>query len=79
MESWNCRIIKDYHMDKLLAFKVFCLESYKSAHEILGLDALDIFKKYKVFDYISSNYDVLHSFGKLHIVNDIDEYIACRE
>ena len=65
-------------MDKLLSFKVFCLESYKSVHGLSGLIAHDIFRKYKVFDYISSCYDVLHSTGRLYIVSDIDDYIARR-
>ena len=65
-------------MDKLLAFKVFCLESYKAVHAITGKAALDIFQKYRVFDYISSCYDVLHSNGRLYIVSDIDDYIAQR-
>ncbi|MDR0301193.1 MAG: DUF3791 domain-containing protein [Treponema sp.] len=65
-------------MDKLLAFKVFCLESYKSVHGLSGLAAHDVFSKYKVFDYISSCYDVLHSTGKQYIVSDIDDYIAHR-
>jgi hypothetical protein len=63
-------------MDKLLAFKVFCLESYKSVHQLTGKAALDIFQKHKVFDYIASCYDVLHSNGRLYIVGDIDEYIS---
>ena len=65
-------------MDRLLAFKVFCLESYKAVHSITGKTALDLFQKYKVFDYISSCYDVLHSYGRLYIVSDIDDYIAQR-
>ena len=65
-------------MDKILSFKVFCLESYKTVHNLSGLAAYEIFVKYKVFDYISSCYDVLHSNGRLYIVGDIDEYIACR-
>ena len=63
-------------MDKLLAFKVFCLESYKTGHCLTGKAALDLFQKYQVFDYITSCYDVLHSNGRLFIINDIDEYIA---
>ena len=63
-------------MDKLLSFKVFCLESYKSVHRLTGKAALDIFFKHGVFDYISACYDVLHSNGRLFIVSDIDEYIA---
>ena len=65
-------------MEKILAFKVFCLESYKAVHGITGLAAYEVFKKFNVFDYITSCYDVLHSNGRLYIVSDIDEYIACR-
>jgi len=65
-------------VNALLAFKVFCLESYKSVHGLSGLAAHDIFVKYKVFDYIGSCYDVLHSTGRLYIVSDIDDYIAHR-
>jgi len=63
-------------MDKLIAFKVFCLENYKTVHNLSGKTALDIFQKHKVFDYITSYYDVLHSFGRLYIINDIDDFIA---
>ena len=65
-------------MDKILAFKVFCLESYKFAHGLSGSAAHEIFIKYKVFDYITSCYDVLHSTGRLYIVNDIDDFISHR-
>jgi hypothetical protein len=63
-------------MDKLLAFKVFCLENYKTVHNLTGKTALDVFQKHKVFDYITSCYDVLHSFGRLYIIQDIDDYIS---
>jgi len=63
-------------MDKLINFKVFCLENYKTIHNLNGKEALDVFQKHQVFDYIASYYDVLHSFGRLYLINDIDEYIA---
>ena len=66
-------------MDKLLAFKVFCLESYKAVHQLTGKEALDLFQKNLVFEYITSCYDVLHSNGRLYIVEDIDDFIANRE
>jgi len=62
-------------MDKLLSFKVFCLENYKTVHNLTGKAALAVFQKHRVFDYISSYYDVLHSYGRLFIVGDIDEFI----
>ena len=70
---------RGFSMDKILDFKVFCLESYKSVHNLTGKNALDVFNKFNVFDYLESCYDTLHSTGRLYIVSDIDEYIACRK
>ena len=61
--------------DKLLAFKIFCLESYKAVHQLTGKAAIDLFFKFQIFEYIESSYDVLHSTGRLYIVSDIDDYI----
>ena len=66
-------------MDKILAFKVFCLENYKSTHNLDGKTALDIFRQYQVFEYIADYYDVLHGYGRLYLINDIDEFIANRK
>jgi DNA modification methylase len=62
-------------MDKILAFKVFCLENYKTTHNLTGKKALEIFQKYRVFEYITSCYDVLHANGRLYIINNIDDYM----
>lgn len=66
-------------MDKLIAFKVFCLENYKSTHNLSGKAALGIFRQYQVFEYITAFYDVLHGYGRLYLIKDIDEYIANRK
>jgi len=66
-------------MNKTLEFKIFCLESYKSAHNINGASALDVFNKYGVLDYIESFYDVLHSAGQQSITRDIDLFIKARQ
>jgi len=66
-------------MDKILPFKVFCLENYKVSHNLTGEEAYNIFEKYEVFKYINDFYDILHSFGALYLNNDIDEFIAHRE
>ncbi|WP_461206487.1 DUF3791 domain-containing protein [Clostridium sp. DL1XJH146] len=65
-------------MNKKIDFTVFCLESYKRAHDINGKTALEVFEQYKVFDYIKSFYDVLHTTGQDYIVEDIDKYINAR-
>ena len=66
-------------MDKSIDFTVFCLESYKQAHNLTGKEALKIFKDNNVFDYIQSFYDVLHSTGQDYIVEDIDVFIKSRQ
>lgn len=66
-------------MDKSIDFMVFCLESYKQSHHLTGKDTLKVFNDNKVFDYIKSCYDVLHSTGQEYIVQDIDLYIDSRQ
>lgn len=65
-------------MSKTAHFKVFCLEQYKNEHHMKGKDAFDLFKSYGVFGYLDSFYDVLHTFGAKHIVQDIDLFIEAR-
>ena len=60
-------------------FKVFCLERYKSKHQMSGSETFRLFKEYGVFDYLGSFYDVLHTFGEQYIVSDIDEFITARQ
>ena len=62
-------------MSDKVHFKVFCIERYKSIHGMKGNETFLLFKKYGVFDYLSSFYDVLHTFGDRYIIADIEEYI----
>ena len=66
-------------MNDTAHFKVFCVERYKNAHRMKGSDVFRLFKEYGVLDYLSSFYDVLHTFGDKYIVADIDEFIAARK
>jgi len=60
-------------------FKVFCLERYKSEHNMNGKEAFRLFKEYGVLDYLGSFYDVLHTVGDKYIVQDIDLFIEARQ
>jgi hypothetical protein len=66
-------------MDKILRYKIFCLESYKNAHGLSGAETFNTFNDYKVFDYLTNCYDVLHSTGQMYMVKDIDQFIAARK
>ena len=65
-------------MGKTTRFKAFCLERYKYAHELKGIETFQLFNKYGVLDYIGEFYDVLHTFGEQYILADIEEFIEKR-
>ena len=44
-----------------------------------GRDAIEQFVQYGVLEYISSFFDVLHSYGGKYIVRDIDMFIESRK
>ena len=65
-------------MSKEMEFTVFCLENYKLHKKISGKQAVELFERYGVFDYIRDFYDVLHTTGHNYINNDIDIYLKAR-
>ena len=42
-------------MSKEGNFLIFCIEQYKSAKNLNGEQVIDLFSKYKIFDYICIN------------------------
>ena len=66
-------------MSRTLDFKVFCFEAYSAEHNLSGREAMDLFKKYNLFEYLGKFYDVLHTVGREYIVGDIDKYIEARK
>ena len=65
-------------MSKTLQFKTFCFEMYKAEKGMTGIMTQELFEKHKVFDYLDTFYDVLHTTGHRYIINDIDLYIEAR-
>lgn len=64
---------------KINDFIIFCMEIYKNKEKITGSEVYSLFEKYKVFDYLSDGYDMLHTQGSEWLINDIDEYIEVRK
>ncbi len=62
-------------MSDTLLFKTFCIEQYKSKHNLSGGKTVELFDKYNVLDYLESCYDVLHTTGAQYLVEDIDLYL----
>ena len=66
-------------MSQETKFAIFCLESYKVNRSLTGKQAVELFEKYGVFDYIREFYDVLHTTGYQYINHDIDLYLKARK
>lgn len=60
-------------------FLVYCIENYKNTKGLKGREAIDIFNRYRVIDYIDASYEALHTTGKDYIVEDLDIYIEARK
>ncbi|MGD9567076.1 MAG: DUF3791 domain-containing protein [Sedimentibacter sp.] len=66
-------------MENKIDFLVYCIENYKNNKRLKGKEAIEIFNRYRVFDYINASYEALHTTGKLYIVEDLDIYINARK
>ncbi|WP_418474553.1 DUF3791 domain-containing protein [Frisingicoccus sp.] len=66
-------------MSKEGNFLVYCVEQYRSAKGLSGKQVADLFNKFRVWDYIYSCFEALHTTGDKYIVEDIDLYIEARQ
>lgn len=57
---------------------IYCAEQYKLVKNLTGKQLAEIFSRYKVWDYIYTCYDALHTTGINYIIEDIDLYIEAR-
>ena len=69
-------------MDKkqdIAYFVSFCIEQYKNAKHLTGAETLQLLDKYKVLDYLSEHYEILHTQSRQWILEDIEEFIKLRK
>lgn len=57
------------------AFQLFCLENYRNAMGISGLQALKEFKRARAFHYLASGYEVLHTQSRNYILSELEQFI----
>ncbi len=69
----------DKQQQELAYFISFCIEQYKVAKGLSGQDVVTIFNQYKVMEYLSECYDVLHTQGHRWLVAEIDDFINKRK
>ena len=60
-------------------FLIYCTEQYKVAKNLTGKQVSELFTRYRVWDYVYSCFEALHTTGVNYIVEDIDLYIEARQ
>ena len=60
-------------------FVSFCIEQYKHSKGLTGAETVRLLDKYKVLDYLSEHYEILHTQSHQWILEDIDEFIRARK
>ena len=60
-------------------FLIYCTEQYKVAKNLTGKQVSELFTRYRVWDYVYSCFEALHTTGANYIVEDIDLYIEARQ
>ncbi len=58
---------------------VYCTEQYKAAKQLTGRQVAELFSQYRVWEYLYSCFEALHTTGANYIVEDIDLYIQARQ
>ena len=66
-------------MSKEGNFLVYCVEQYRSAKGLSGKQVADLFNKFRVWDYIYSCFEALHTTGDKYIVEDFALYLEARQ
>jgi hypothetical protein len=63
-------------MSDRVKFLAYCVEIYKTAKQISGKQAYEIFRNHGVLDYILDCCGALHTTGAEYTVNSIDDFIT---
>ena len=58
-------------MSKQGDFMIYCTEQYKSAKKLTGKQVSELFNRYRVWDYIYSCFEALHTTGTNYIIEDM--------
>lgn len=61
--------------DDTAYFIAFCVETYKNAHNMSGAEASTVFSDHGVMEYLSDNYEVLHTQSAAWILAEIEDFI----
>lgn len=64
------------HDDDIAYFLAFCIEIYKNAKNLHGSEAAKIFYDSGLDDFLTLNYESIHTQGPRWILEEINEYLS---
>lgn len=62
----------------ILYFVSFCIEQYKHEMGMSGADVMDLFDRSGLLEYLSKNYEVLHTQGHHWLIAEMKDYLERR-
>jgi hypothetical protein len=65
-------------LPKIPLFLIFCIENYAEVQKKTSEETVAIFDKYAIFQFLTNNFDVLHTQGQAYIVDEINLFIKRR-
>ena len=78
LEEEKFRVRRVELPDKILMFRVFCIESYCDIKDVYHEDALALFRQYDVLEFLDDTFEVLHTQDVIYVIETIDRYIKSR-
>lgn len=67
--------MKEKELD-ITYFISFCIEEYKMHISATGSEVMDLFDRYGVTEYLSGNFEVLHTQSRQWLLEEIDDFIS---
>lgn len=61
--------------DQETQFIIFCTENYRITRQLEGSEVVALFQKYQVYDFLTQNYEILHTQGEQYILEEIEIFI----
>lgn len=69
----------DKRKQDIAYFLSFCIEQYMNEKRLNRDETLALMTEYRVLDYLTEHFEILHTQSRQWIIEDIDEYIKERK
>lgn len=64
------------HDDDIAYFIAFCIETYKNARKMSGVDVSRLFSDTGLTEFLAENYEPIHTQSPHWILEEIKEYLT---